>query len=375
MIARIFKLPDLVKKQKVLVIYGPRRSGKTTLINQFLSNTFLKYKLDSGDNIRTRQILGSQDFGLINTYAEGYELLVIDEAQQIKNIGKGLKILIDNNPDLQVIVTGSSSFDLSQQIGEPLTGRKRTIYLYPFAQEELLGKFNKYELKEKLEDFLIFGSYPEVVTSEKRSDKIEILDELVNSYLLKDILAVENIRGSKTLFDLVKLLAFQIGNEVSLNELAVQLKIDVKTVGRYIDILEKGFVIKRLSAFSRNLRNEIAKKSKYYFWDNGIRNGVILQFNPLNLRNDVGQLFENFMMLERTKFLSNNFIHAQSYFWRTYEGWEIDLVEEREGKLSAVEFNFSANARVNPPKNFLAKYDNSGFVHYNSQNYLEFILK
>ncbi|MCL4549517.1 MAG: DUF4143 domain-containing protein [Bacteroidetes bacterium] len=193
--------------------------------------------------------------------------------------------------------------------------------------------------------------------------------------MLKDVLAVENIRGSKTLFDLVKLLAFQIGNEVSLNELAAQLKIDVKTVGRYIDILEKGFVIKRLSAFSRNLRNEIAKKSKYYFWDNGIRNGVILQFNPPNLRNDIGQLFENFMMLERTKFLSNNFIHTQSYFWRTYEGQEIDLVEEREGKLSAVEFKFSASASVNPPKNFLAEYDNSEFVHYSSQNYLEFILK
>lgn len=374
MIKRYFNLADFLQNQKVLVIYGPRRVGKTTLLKNYLDSTTLKYKLDSGDNIAVQHILGSQNFDLLNDYCHGYELIAIDEAQQIKNIGMGLKILVDHNPNLKIIVTGSSSFDLSQKIGEPLTGRKRTITLYPFSQQELLAKLNKHELREKFEDFLIFGSYPEVVTAEKNKEKIEILTELVNLYLLKDVLALERIRGSKELLDLLKLLAFQVGGEVSLNELALHIKKDVKTVSRYIDILEKGFVIKRLNAFSRNLRKEITKKSKFYFWDNGIRNAVILQFNEIRNRNDVGQLFENFMMLERIKYLSNNFIQTQSYFWRTYRGKEIDLVEEQEGKLFANEFKFSENAIVKPPKDFLSEYPNSEFTVYNSKNYLDFVL-
>jgi predicted AAA+ superfamily ATPase len=229
-------------------------------------------------------------------------------------------------------------------------------------------------LKEKLEEFLIFGAYPEVATSARNSDKTEILNELVNSYLLKDILALEKIRGSKELLDLIKLLAFQVGSEVSIPELASSIKRDVKTVTKYIDILEKGFVIKRIGAFNRNLRKEVAKKSKYYFLDNGIRNAAILQFNQLKFRNDIGQLFENFMMLERTKYLSNNFIHSLSYFWRTYQGQEIDLVEEREGKLIASEFKFSDNVVVKKPKDFFEQYPNSNFSVYHTKNYLDFIL-
>jgi hypothetical protein len=374
MIKRLLNIANLLQDQKVLVIYGPRRVGKTTLLKSFLDNTTLKYKLDSGDNISTQHVLGSQDFKLLNDYAHGYELIAIDEAQQIKNIGMGLKILVDNNPQLKIIVTGSSSFDLSQKIGEPLTGRKRTITLYPFSQQELLAKYNKHELKEQLEEFLVFGLYPEVVTAVKTSDKIEILTELVNSYLLKDILALEKLRGSKELLDLIKLLAFQVGHEVSIPEIASHIKRDVKTVSRYLDILEKGFVIKRVGAFNRNLRKEISKKSKYYFWDNGIRNAVILQFNPLHSRNDSGQLFENFMQLERIKFLSNNFIHTQSYFWRTYGGQEIDLIEEREGKLFAAEFKFSDRVAVKWPKDFIEEYNNTSFNVYHKNNYLEFIL-
>ena len=198
--------------------------------------TSLKYKLDSGDNIRTQQIFNSQLFSEVLPYAEGYEIIAIDEAQQIKNIGMGLKILIDQMPDLIIIATGSSSFDLSQQIGEPLTGRKKTITLYPFSQQELLFNFNKHELKENLNEFLIFGSYPEVVTAKNRNDKIEIITELVSSYLLKDILSLEQIKGTKQILDLLKLLAFQVGSEVSLNELATQVKLDVKTVGKYLDL-------------------------------------------------------------------------------------------------------------------------------------------
>lgn len=374
MIKRKFELSELIKRQKVLVIYGPRRVGKTTLLREFLTRTELKYKLESGDNIRTQEVFNSQDFELINNWAQGYDLIALDEAQQIKNIGMGLKILVDNNPDLFIIATGSSSFSLSQQIGEPLTGRKKTLQLHPFSQEELLNKYNQYELKEKLEEFLIFGSYPEVVTAGKQTEKIEILQELVNSYLLKDILSLENIRGSKSLHDLLKLLAFQVGSEVSMNELSNNLKIDVKTVGRYIDLLEKGFIIRRHNSFSRNLRNEIAKKSKYYFLDNGIRNGVILQFNQLKDRNDTGALFENFMIMERNKYLSNNSFLVNSYFWRTYNKHEIDLIEERDGKLSAFEFKWSMDAKVKEPKDFLNEYAGSDFKVINQANYLDFIL-
>lgn len=374
MIKRLFEIEKLFWKGKVLIIYGPRRVGKTTLLKDFLANTTYKYKSDSGDNIPTQQIFYSQSIEELSSYVQGYQLLAIDEAQEIKNIGMGLKILVDNFPDLKIVVTGSSSFDLSQKIGEPLTGRKRTIMLYPFSQQELLGLYNRYELNSKLSDFLVFGSYPEVFVAKSKIERIEILRELVGSYLLKDILALGGIRGPKELFDLLKLLAFQVGSEVSLNELSSNLKIDVKTVDRYLSILEQGFVIYRLGSFSRNLRKEITRKSKYYFWDNGIRNAIISQFNDLKDRNDTGKLFENFMLLERVKFLSNNFIYKNNYFWRTYDRKEIDLIEEGDGKLNAYEFKYSDNAKIKKPVEFLNEYQNSFFTFYHSKNYLDFIL-
>ena len=316
MLQRDFNLNSLVQSGKVLVIYGPRRTGKTTILRNYLNNCGLKYKLDSGDDIRTASILGSRNFESILEYAAGYDLIAIDEAQQIKNIGMGLKIIVDNIPNIKVIATGSSSFDIKQNIGEPLTGRKREITLYPFSQKEMLAKYNKFELREKLNDFLVFGSYPDAALAETRNEKIEILVELVNSYLLKDILALENLRASKQLVDLLKLLAFQVGSEVSLNELATQVSLDVKTVQKYLDILEKSFVIKRLTSFSRNLRKEVSTKSKYFFVDNGIRNGIILSFNKIEDRDDKGKLFENFLMIERIKKNSNNRLHYNSYFWR-----------------------------------------------------------
>jgi predicted AAA+ superfamily ATPase len=230
MIKRYYNLEKLVKPNKALIIYGPRRVGKTTLLNDFLSLTKLKYKLDSGDNIRIQEIFNSQNFSQIKEYATGYQLIAIDEAQQIPNIGIGLKILIDQVSGLSIIATGSSSFNLAQKIGEPLTGRKKTLILYPFSQAELLEKYNKYELKEKLEEFLIFGSYPEIITAESHKEKISLLNELVNSYLLKDVFSLDKIKGSKQLFDLLKLIAFQVGSEVSLSELATQVRLDVKRV-------------------------------------------------------------------------------------------------------------------------------------------------
>lgn len=373
MIPRIYdELNKLLKSQRVLVIYGPRRVGKTTVLLNYLKRTTFKYKLDSGDNIRTQQVLSSQDFSQILPYAEGYQLLAIDEAQQILNIGMGLKIIVDQIPGMRVIATGSSSFDLAHQVGEPLTGRKNTIILYPISQLELLRVFNRYELKEKLEEYLIFGSFPEVVTAKYQNEKIKILQEIVDSYLLKDILTLEKVKGSKVILDLLKLLAFQIGSEVSLNELATQLGIDVKTVGRYLDLLEKTFVIIRLGGLRRNLRGEVTSKSKYLFLDNGIRNAVISQFNRLEDRNDIGQLWENFIIMERLKKRSYKGLYANSYFWRTYSGAEIDLIEERDGKFFGYECKWSKKT-TRAPKEWTTTYKEADFKVINPDNYLNFI--
>lgn len=373
MIPRFYDdLGKMIESGRVLVIYGPRRSGKTTILKNYLQKSLYKYKLDIGDNIRVQQILSSQDFSQILPYAQDYELIAIDEAQQIPNIGMGLKIIVDQLPGIKVIATGSSSFDLSHQVGEPLTGRKRTLILYPIAQLELTKLYNRYELKEKLEDFLIFGSYPQVLTAKNRQKKIEILTELVSSYLLKDILSLEKVKGSKVLLDLLKLLAFQVGSEVSLSELSMKLNIDIKTVARYLDLLEKTFIIFRLGGFKRNLRSEITQKSKYYFLDNGIRNGVILQFNDLENRDDVGKLWENFLVVERLKKQKYQSLLANNYFWRTWDQKEVDFVEEREGKLFGYEFKYSPT-KDRVPQDFIKTYPNSKLSIINSENYLDFI--
>jgi hypothetical protein len=367
-------LHNYLQPNKVLVIYGPRRVGKTTLLRKYLGQTNLKYKLDSGDNIRTQQTLGSQDFAQILSYVEGYELLAIDEAQNIPNISMGLKIIVDNVPNIQVIVTGSSSFELAGQVGEPLTGRKHTLTLYPLAQSELLSVYNRFELKEKIADFLIFGAYPEVLQATTRQARIEILSEIADSYLLKDILAFDRVRNSRVLLDLLKLLAFQVGSEVSVNELATQLGIDVKTTQRYLDLLEKAFVIVRLGAFSRNLRKEVTSKAKYYFLDPGIRNAVIAQFNGLDQRNDIGALWENFAVIERLKRRAYESIYANAYFWRTYDQQEIDLIEERDGKLCGYEFKWSAGRPVLAPSGWLGAYPEAEFMPITTENYLDFII-
>lgn len=360
-----------LKPNRVLVLYGPRQVGKTTLLNKFLSRTQLKYKLDSGDNLRVQQILGSQDFQKIIEYASGYDLIALDEAQHVPNIGMGLKILVDQIPNIKIIATGSSSFELAGQIGEPLTGRKKTLILYPPAQIELQKIYNKHELSEKLAEWLIFGSYPEVVKVSKRS-KPEILNSIVESYLLKDILALEKVKGSKILLDLLRLLAFQIGGEVSLSELAGHLGIDYKTVGRYLDLFEKSFVLFNLRGYSRNLRKEVTKKSKYYFYDNGIRNAIIANFNDLNLRDDVGKLWENFLSIERLKKQEYKRLYANNYFWRTYDQKEIDWIEEREGKLFGYEIRWG-KGKAKAPKDWLETYTNASFEVIDQTNYLDFI--
>jgi predicted AAA+ superfamily ATPase len=375
MIKRFYKdLAPFLKPKRALIIFGPRQVGKTTLLNNFLKQTNLKYKLDSGDNIRTQHLLGSQDFDQILRYAQGYELLAIDEAQQIPNIGKALKILVDQVPNLSVIATGSSSFDLSQSIGEPLTGRKTTLILYPVAQLELLNMYNRHELCEKLEEFLIFGGYPEVLTAPTWQEKIKILTELVDAYLFKDILTLENIKKSEVLLNLVKLLAFQVGQLVSLNELAVQLRLDVKTVAKYLDLLEKSFVICKLGGFSRNLRSELTSKYKYYFLDLGVRNAVVAQFNALALRNDLGLLWENFVFIERVKKSAYQGFYGKRYFWRTYQGEEVDFLEDVENALTAFEAKWSPTKKVVLPRSLKENYPNTSFNVVTPENYLDYII-
>lgn len=366
-------LDPYLHPNKVLVIYGPRRVGKTTLLRNYLAKSPYKYKLDTGDNIRTQQLLSSQDFSLILPYVEGYDLLVIDEAQEIPNIGMALKIIVDQVPNIRVIVTGSSSFELAGQIGEPLTGRKRTLTLYPLAQNELLSVHNRHELRELLSSFLIFGSYPEVLLATTQSEKVAIVSEIANSYLLKDILAFDRVKNSRVLLDLLRLLAFQIGKEVSHGELSSQLGVDIKTVHRYLDLLEKAFVLIRVGGFSRNLRNEVTNKSKYYFFDTGLRNALIAQFNPLDQRNDIGELWENFVVVERLKYRSYTSLSANAYYWRTYEQQEIDLVEERDGKLFGYECKWSVKKEVKAPRLWQSTYPNAEFQVINPDTYLDFV--
>jgi len=373
LIDRFLKIDSFLVPGKALILYGPRRAGKTTLLKSYLDSCGLRYRLETGDDVRIRNLLGSGDLKQIVAFAEGFELVAIDEAQQITDIGMGLKILVDHLPALRIIATGSSSFDLAGAIGEPLTGRKRTLTLFPISQMELKRKFNSYDLRQRLEEYLVYGSYPETVMAEGRKEKIELLEELVGSYLLKDVLAMDRIRSSRTLLDLLKLIAFQVGSEVSLNELATQVKLDVKTIGRYLDILEKAFVIVRLGGFSRNLRNEVTSKAKYYFLDNGIRNAIIGQYNLLDSRNDIGALWENFIVAERLKKRSYTGIYGNIYFWRTYDGKEIDYVEERDGGLFGFECKWTMKKKDKPPKKWLESYPDATFAVVTPDNYIEFV--
>jgi predicted AAA+ superfamily ATPase len=366
------KFPDIIKAGKVLLIYGPRRAGKTSLIKHFLLSYKDKYFSGVGEDMALRELMRSQDVRRITSSFKGYQLVVIDEAQKIPGISTGLKILVDNLPQLKIIASGSSSFKLSSQLGEPLTGRYRSMFLYPLAMLELHDQFGGMDILEQLEEFLVFGTYPEVMLAENHLDKQELLVNLRDSYLFKDILELDSIRNADKLSDLLKLLAFQIGKEVSLTELGSTLGLAKQTVERYLELLEKTFVIRKVRGFSRNLRKEIAKSSRYYFLDNGIRNALINNFNNLSTRNDTGMLWENFLFVERMKKRCYSRIFANDYFWRTYDQQEIDLVEEREGRLWGYEFKWGKK-RPKIPKAWLETYENAQFQCINKDNFLDFI--
>jgi len=323
-----------------------------------------------GDNLDVSEILSSQRLGTLKQFTEGITYLFIDEAQKIPEIGINLKLMVDNIPGLHILVSGSSSFDLRKKIGEPLTGRSHFFQLYPIAQMEL--KENLLQRKENLETRLIYGGYPQVITSRTAKEKVAVLNSIRDGYLLKDILELDNQKDSLFVFNLLRLVAFQIGNDISFSELGSRLNVNKKTVMRYLELLEKCYVLFSLHGFSRNLRNEYTKSPRYYFWDNGIRNVIMSNFNSLHLRDDIGRLWENYCISERLKRNQYRQETVNPFFWRTYDQKEIDLIEETGGKLTGFEFKW-ADTRTRIPKQFLDAYPDSVYTVINRENYFDFI--
>lgn len=370
------RISSMLQPGRVLAIYGARRSGKTTLIEDFLKTwTDGRYFLGTGEDRAVKEVLGSSDVNLIRSSFSGYSLIVIDEAQAMSNVGAGLKLLVDTLPEVKVIASGSSSFQLASGMGEPPTGRRRTATLYPIAAMELEAEFGGMALRQRLDELLVYGSYPEVLTTENAQDKAEALHELCNSYLFKDILAFERLRNADKIHRLLSLLAFQVGKEVSITELGTALGLNRLTVERYIDLLEKTFVIFRIPGFSRNLQSEVTKTSRYYFRDNGIMNAVVNNFNPLSMRNgnDIGALWENFIVTERMKKQEYSRVISNNYFWRTYKRQEIDLVEERGGQLYGYEIKYG-KAKPSAPSLWKENYPDATYQIISRQNYADFII-
>jgi len=342
---------------KIIMLSGARQVGKTTLIEMLLQKRKEKILYLNADETDVRELLTDTTSTSLKSIVGNHKIVFIDEAQRVKNIGITLKLFADQIKDVQVIVTGSSSFDLASEINEPLTGRKYEFMLFPLSFSEMVEHHGQLEEKRLLEHRLIYGYYPEIVT--KPGEEKELLKLLANSYLYRDLLTLEQIKKPVLLEKILRALALQLGSEVSYNEVAQLVNADQETVEKYIDLLEKSFVLFRLPAFSHNVRNEIKKGKKIYFYDNGIRNAIIGNFNLLISRNDTGALWENFLISERMKYLYYHNINVKRYFWRTVQQQEIDYIEEQERKLSAYEFKWNKKARAKFPKTFIRAYPDS----------------
>ena len=368
------KVLKALQPGKVAILYGPRQVGKTTLLSQLSQKLDEPYLQVNGDQIKYREALSSADSVRLGELIGDKKILIIDEAQRVQNIGLNLKIIVDRFPKVKVLATGSASLDLASKISEPLTGRKKTFMLYPVSYQEIEKWQGSFEAEQQLERWLIFGAYPEALTIEGREQRENYLSELVSSYLYVDMLEFGGVKKANKIVDLLRLLAFQIGQEVAISELASNIDLDRVTVEKYLDLLEKSFVIRRVGGFSRNLRKEIAKTSRYYFYDNGVRNALIENFNDLNLRNDTGQLWENFLFMERLKRNQNLDRRANYYFWRTYDQKEIDLIEEREGRIYGFEFKWQGEMRQAVKKEFSRVYKNAQVSTVNRNNFRDFLV-
>lgn len=366
---------NIIKKlqpNKVVIVFGARRVGKTVLVKEILDQVNEPVLILNGEDINVHDKLAIRSVENYKQILGSYKLLYIDEAQKIPEIGIKLKLMIDEIEGLKIIISGSSSFDIHKDAGEPLTGRKYSFNLFALSENEYNQVENSISKIDKVRERMVFGNYPELLHLPDRKDKIDYLNEMVSSYLLKDILVYENIKNSQKIFNLLRLIAFQIGGEVSLQELGNQLGISKNTVEKYLDLLSKVFILHKVEGFSRNLRKEITKNSRWYFLDNGIRNAVIANFNPLESRNDVGALWENYMISERLKYQEYRRLMSNNYFWRTYEQQEIDWVEERDGSLFGYEFKWKED-KVKIPTQWKNTYPNASFEVINMDNFNDWL--
>jgi predicted AAA+ superfamily ATPase len=368
------QITNLLESNKVILILGTRRVGKTFLINSIQKNYQSKLLFLNGEDFDIQEVIKNRSTSNYKRLIGDNRLIIIDEAQSIPEIGMALKLLIDTNPNLTILATGSSSLDLMNKTGEPLTGRQYQFNLYPLSQLELMPTENYLETKQNLEERLIFGCYPELINLVSNDDKRNYLQQLVQSYLLKDILSFGGIKHSDKIVSLLRLIAYQVGSEVSYNELGIQLGMSRLTVESYLDLLSKVFIIYKLPSYSTNQRKEVTKSSKWYFFDNGIRNAIINDFRIPTLRNDIGNLWENYLMSERIK--SNKYLNKtkELYFWRNYNQQEIDLIEVRDGMIASFEFKYTDNKKVKQPLSFKTLYPESTFEVINRDNYLDFVV-
>lgn len=366
------KIEERLAPGKAVLIYGARRVGKTILLKEIFNKIEGKKMLLIGEDMDVQNMLQNRSVHHYRQLFEGMNLLAIDEAQSIPEIGSVIKLIIDEIPHIQVIATGSSSFDLLNKIGEPLVGRASQFLLTPFSIKEIAQKQNGMELRQNLENRIVYGCYPEVVGMTSNTMKEEYLRDIVNAYLLKDILAIDGLRNTAKMNRLLQLVAFQIGSEVSYEELGKQLGMHRETVEKYLDLLSKVFVVYKLGAFSRNMRKEVSKAGKWYFYDNGIRNAIIGDFKDANSRMDMGKLWENFFITEKLKDNQNHLLHCQFHFWRTYDQQEIDLIEEKNEVINAYEMKWGKKL-PKAPAGFMKTYTGADFNVVNPDNYMGFL--
>lgn len=373
MVGRLLR--DLIEKRlyrnKAIIVVGSRQVGKTTLLRMLVADTQRKVLMWNCDEPDVRRKLAEPTSTELRAEIGDADLILIDEAQRVRNIGITLKLMIDNFPEKQLVVTGSLAVELSNSINEPLTGRKYEYVMYPFSTEELINEFGTQGERRMLERRLVYGSYPEVVNN--AGEEREVLTDLVGSYLYKDIFSFQDVRKPEIIEQLLQALALQVGSEVSFNELGRLLGMNSVTVQRYVDLLEKSFVVFHLRSFSRNVRTELKKSRKIYFWDNGVRNAVIGDFKALGLRTDVGALWENYIISERLKHNAYSSFYGKSYFWRTQLQQEVDYVEDIDGVLHAYEFKWSKTKQPRLTETFAKNYPDHTFEVVSPENYQRFV--
>ncbi len=359
--------------KKIVVLYGARQVGKTTIARQIIDELGYNTRYVNADLLKHHAVLSSRDIKKLKGLTNGYDLLFIDEAQRIDKLGINLKIIHEEIPNLRVLATGSSSFDLAYKISDSLSGRKISYTMYPLSISELASNMSEYDIRDRLEDLLLYGFYPEVYTTDDINDKLEILEEITSSYLYKDVLELSNIRNSVKIHQLLELLAYRIGSEISINKLSQELSMSRDAVMHYLDLLEKSFVIFRLQGYSRNLSKEVKKMDKYYFYDLGIRNMLIEDFKPIDKRQDIGGMWENFIIAERLKYIRNKGGRNKFYFWRVYTGGEVDLVETLGKKMWGFEIKYGKKI-AKAPQTWKEVYGHADYQTINQDNFLDFLM-